>query len=125
MWFYIFMFICNLLIPSAMLIAGHCMVTCPPENRNGYMGYRSGLAKKNKDTWLFAHDYCGKLWKKLGAALLILTVIVQLPFLHSNDTVIGIMTVALVGVQIAVILGSVVSVEKALKKAFDSNGVRK
>lgn len=92
---------------------------------NGYVGYRSPRAKKNKDTWLFAHDYCGKLWKKLGAVLLILTIIVQIPFIHSSENTIGIMTVVLESVQVAVMLVSIVSVEKALNRTFDSNGVKR
>lgn len=125
MWFYISMFLCNLLIPLIMLIAGHCMCRHPPKKINGYVGYRSPMAKKNKDTWLFAHEYCGKLWEKLGAVLLLPSIIVQLPFVHANDDRIGILTAVLESVQIAVMLCSIVSVEKALMRTFDSNGVKK
>lgn len=125
MWFYISMFLCNLLIPLIMLIAGHCMYRHPPKKINGYVGYRSQMAKKNKDTWMFAHEYCGKLWEKLGAVLLIPSIIVQLPFVHANDDRIGILTAVLESVQIAIMLCSIVSVEKALMRTFDSNGVKK
>lgn len=125
MWFYVSMFLCNLLIPLIMLIAGHCMYRHPPKKINGYVGYRSPMAKKNKDTWMFAHEYCVKLWEKLGAVLLIPSIIVQLPFVHANDDRIGILTAVLESVQIAVMLCSIVSVEKALMRTFDSNGVKK
>lgn len=125
MWFYILMFLCNLLVPLTMWTAGQSMYKHPPKNRNGYTGYRSKLAKMNQDTWLFAHDYCGRLWKKLGFILLIPSILVQLPFMYSTDTMIGIMTAVLISVQTLVMLASIVCVEKALKRTFDSSGIRK
>lgn len=125
MWFYISMFLCNLLIPLVMLIAGHYMQKCPPKKINGYIGYRSSMAKKNKDTWLFAHMYCGTLWKTLGAVLLIPSILVQLPIIHASDDVIGIMTAIPESVQVVVMLVSIAIVEKALRKTFDSNGIKK
>lgn len=119
MSFYISMYICNLIIPVIMLIGGYCMYKNPLKEINGVMGYRTKRSKKNKETWAFAHDYCGKLWIKLSLVLLIFTIIIQLPFIHSSDDVIGIMTLVLEAVQIAVLLGSVVRVEIALKRKFD------
>ena len=71
MWFYIMMFTCNLLIPIVMLICGFFMSKYPPKEINGIIGYRTTMSRKNMDTWKFAHDYCGKLWLKLGLLLLI------------------------------------------------------
>lgn len=118
MWFFITMFICNLLIPLVMLIGGYCMYKRPPKEINGAVGYRTKMSMKNKDTWAFAHNYCGKLWIKLGAILLIPTIISQLFFIHASDNVIGNVTIVLESVQIIVLLGSIVPVEKALKKTF-------
>ena len=92
MWFFITMFICNLLIPLIMLVCGYFMYNKPPKEINSVVGYRTKMSKKNKDTWEFAHNYCGRLWLKLGIALVIPSVIVQIPFVHSNDSVIGNMT---------------------------------
>ena len=80
MEFYIFLFLCNLLIPLIMLIAGYSMYKNPPKEINGLVGYRTAMSRKNKDTWAFAHNYCGKLWMKSGGILLIPTVIAQIPF---------------------------------------------
>lgn len=125
MWFYITMFICNLLIPLVMLVGGYCMYKKTPKEINGVIGYRTKMSRKNKDTWKFAHEYCGKLWIRLGIILLAVTVIVQLPFLHSTDNVIGWMTLILESGQLIVLLGAILPVERALKRIFDENGNRK
>lgn len=125
MWMFITMSICNLLIPLIMLLGGYLMYKKPPKEINSVVGYRTKMSKKNKDTWEFAHNYCGRLWLKIGIVLFILTFIVQIPFVHSSDNAIGNMTLIVETVQIVVLLGSIIPVEQALKKTFDENGVRK
>lgn len=125
MCFFISMFICNMLIPLIMIIGGYFMYKKTPKEINGVIGYRTKMSKMNKDTWMFAHNYCGRLWLKLGIALVIPTVIVQIPFVHSNDNVIGNMTLIVEMIQLVVLLCSIIPVEQALKKAFDENGVRR
>ena len=125
MWFFISMFICNILIPLIMIMGGYFMYKKPPKEINSVVGYRTKMSKKNIDTWMFAHNYCGKLWLKLGTALLIPTVIVQIPFIHSNDNVIGTVTLIVETVQLVVLIGSIIPVENALKKTFDENGIRR
>lgn len=125
MWFYITMFICNLLIPVVMIFAGYWMYRKPPREINAVIGYRTKASRKNKDTWLFAHDYCGRLWLKLGIVVLVATIIVQIPFVHASEDAIGNMTLIVEAVQILTLLGSIVPVEKALKRTFDENGVRR
>ena len=120
LWFWIMMFICNLLIPVFMWGAGVMMYKCPRQNINYYTGYRTKRSMKNMETWKFAHDYCGRLWVKLGIGMLIPTIVVQLPFIHSSDDTIGLMTVIICVIQIAVLLGSIIPVERALKKKFES-----
>ena len=125
MGFFIAMFVCNLLMPLMMLIGGYCMYKKPPKEINGFVGYRTAMSKKNKATWTFAHDYCGRLWIRLGFIILIPTILVQIPFVHSSDDAVGIVTLIVETVQLAVLIGSIVSVEKALKRTFDENGVRR
>jgi len=125
MFLFITMFICNMLMPLIMLIGGYCMYNNPPKEINGVIGYRTKMSRMNKDTWTFAHDYCGRLWYKAGRILVISTVIIQIPFIRSSENAIGIMTLILEGVQLIVLLGSIVVVEKALKRTFDHNGDRR
>ena len=125
MGFFIAMFVCNLLMPLIMLIGGYCMYRKPPKEINGLVGYRTTMSKKNKDTWKFAHDYCGRLWIKLGLILLFPTILVQIPFVHSSENAIGIVALIVEAVQLTILIGSIVPVEKALKRTFDENGDRR
>lgn len=108
-----------------MLIGGYCMYKNPPKEINGLVGYRTTMSKKNNDTWSVAHEYCGRLWMKLGLMLLIPSIIVQIPFVHSDDDAIVIVTLIIETIQLVVLIGSIVSVEKALKRTFDENGIRR
>ncbi|MCI5596537.1 MAG: SdpI family protein [Lachnospiraceae bacterium] len=125
MVFFICMFICNLLIPATMIITGYFMYKKPPKEINGVIGYRTTMSRKNMDTWKFAHDYCGRLWLKLGIILLVPSIIVQIPFVNSDENTVGILTLIIEGVQLVFLLGSILPVERALKRTFDENGKRR
>ena len=125
MGFFIFMFICNLLIPLIMIAAGFLMYKKTPKEINGLIGYRTPRSSKNKDTWAFAHEYCGKLWFKWGLILLVPSVIVQIPFFNSGEDTLGAVSVAFETVQLVFLIGTIFIVEKALKRTFDENGNRK
>lgn len=125
MGFWVAMFIFNLLVPLLMVVFGRIMYKHAPKSINGVYGYRTSMSMKNEDTWKFAHDYCGRLWYKIGLIMLIPSVLVQLPFVKSSTDTIGIMTVVLETVQICVMIASIFPTEKALRKTFDKYGNRK
>lgn len=125
MGFWIFMFVCNMLIPVLMIVVGRIMWKRAPKKINGIMGYRTAMSMKNMDTWKFAHEYCGKLWWKLGWVMLIPSVLVQLPFPGSGEDAVGIVSGILCTVQCVVLIGAIVPVEKALKRNFDKDGKRR
>ena len=118
MWFWIFMFFSNMLVPLVMIGAGRMMWKQCPEKINRVYGYRTKHSMKNMDTWKFAHEYCGKLWWKIGWIMLIVSIVVQIPFVHSSEDVIGKLGVVLCVVQLIVLLGSIIPTEIALKKKF-------
>lgn len=125
MGFWVAMFIFNLLVPLLMVVFGRIMYKHAPKSINGVYGYRTSMSMKNEDTWKFAHDYCGRLWYKIGLIMLIPSVLVQLPFVKSSTDTIGIMTVVLETVQICVMIASIFPTERALRKTFDKYGNRK
>lgn len=125
MGFWVAMFIFNLLVPLLMVVFGRIMYKHTPKTINGVYGYRTSMSMKNEDTWKFAHDYCGRLWYKVGLIMLIPSVLVQLPFVKSSTDTIGIMTVVLETVQICVMIASIFPTERALRKTFDKYGNRK
>lgn len=125
MWFWWFMFICDLLIPILMIVAGNMMRKHSPKKINGLIGYRSARSMKNIDTWKFAHDYCGRLWWKTGWIMLIPSLVIHFPFYHSSENTVGTVGIILCIIQSAVLLLSIFPTEKALKRAFTDEGIRK
>lgn len=121
MGFWIFMFLCALLIPGLMLLSGHVMWKHPGK-ANWIFGYRTTRSTKNPQTWHFANTYCGKLWWKLGKWMLIVSALVMLPFLGAGEDLISLVGGAAVSVQTVIMLLSIYPTEKALKKNFDQNG---
>jgi uncharacterized membrane protein len=96
-----------------------------PKEINGIYGYRTTMSMKNQDTWNFAHQYCGELWKKIGFFMLIPSFILTLLTYQRGNEMQGIVSIVIVTVQVVLLIGSIVPVEKALKKNFDQNGHRK
>jgi len=125
MWFWWFMFVCDLLIPVLMIVAGRMMWKHTPKSINGIVGYRTSRSMKNMDTWRFAHDYCGRLWWKAGWILLVPSVLVHLPFIHSSAEVIGTVGGILCVLQCIALVASIFPTERALKKTFTKEGVRR
>lgn len=122
MGFWIFLIMCNLLIPVLMIVLGKVFIKNPPKTINGIYGYRTPRSKKNQDTWNFAHLYCGKLWWKIGWIMLPLSVIGMLPAIGKNDTIVGeVGTVVIIAECIALVV-PIFFVERALGKKFDKDG---
>lgn len=90
---------------------------CPGKINRVY-GYRTKRSMKNMETWKFAHEHCGKLWWKIGWMMLVVTCVVQIPFIHSSEDVIGKLGAVLCSIQLIVLLGSIIPTEVALKKKF-------
>ena len=53
MWFWWFMFCCDILIPVTMIACGWMMWKYCPKNINGLVGYRTSRSMRNMDTWKF------------------------------------------------------------------------
>lgn len=125
MWSWWFIFACDLLIPVMMLGFGKIMRKHAPKDINYIFGYRTTRSMKNDDTWKFAHEYCGRLWCKIGIIILIPTVIVHIPFYNSNENTIGMVATIVMTIQVIVLIASIFPTEIALKKNFNDDGTRK
>ncbi len=120
---WIILLVCSFLCPLLMLGFGLISSKHPPKTINSWYGYRTTRSMKSQAAWDFAHRYCGRLWTWLGLALLgISLVALVLVGLLAGDTAGSIAAVILLGVQILVLLGSIVPVEQALKRNFDEDG---
>lgn len=125
MWFWWFMFVCDLLIPVLMIICGRMMWKHAPGNINGIIGYRTARSMKNIDTWRFAHDYCGRLWWKIGWGMLVPSAVIQLPFYSSSVNWIGTVGGVLCVIQCIILIVSIFPTERALKATFTDEGRRR
>lgn len=74
---------------------------------------------------MFAHRFCGKLWFRLGFALLPLSVIPFFFVLFKETTTVAYMSFAIVMLQLILMAGTIWITEAALKKTFDQDGIRR
>lgn len=125
MGFWIFMLLMDLLIPLTMIALGKLFITKSPRNINPVFGYRTTMSMKNKDTWEFAHKYCGRLWLKCGLVLLPLSVIPLIFVFDKGTDIIGTVGDIVCIVQLVPLIGTIFPTEAALKKTFDKNGIRR
>ena len=125
MWFWWFIFVCDLLIPILMIIAGNMMWKHAPEKINGVIGYRTARSMKNTDTWKFAQNYCGRLWWKMGWIMFIPSVVIHFPFYQSSENVIGIVAAIVCTIQCLILVFTIFPTERALKRTFTEEGIRR
>ena len=119
------MFFSDLLVPLVMIIAGAIMQKRPPKDINCLLGYRTTHSMKNMDTWRFAHEYCGRLWWRVGLVMLVLSTISHIPFYHSDESTLTIIQLVIMTIECIVLVVSIFPTEAALKHTFDENGNRK
>ena len=122
MGFWLFVTVMDLLVPAIMLYFGRRFQKKPPEKINQIYGYRTARSMKNQETWRFAHETCGRLWVRLGAVLLLLSLAAAAMTFGRGVETAGIVSAVVVVVQMVVVIGSIVPVERALKRNFDDQG---
>jgi uncharacterized membrane protein len=125
MGFWIFMLLVNMMIPLIMIGVGTSWKKNPPRTINKVYGYRTRRSSQNQETWNFAQQEIGKIWKNTGLALIPISVIWMLPLLGKNEDTVGFWASFLCLAQVAVMFVSIFFVEKALKKQFDKDGKRR
>lgn len=116
--FWCFLLVMLSLLPGVMLFFGNEFLRRPGAINGGY-GYRTKRSMASQEAWDFAHHTCGKLWKKLGRWMLPLSFLAMLPALGFSVEGMGIWCLGLMGIQLVVMLGTIVPVERALKQNFD------
>ena len=125
LFFWIFMLLMDLLIPLTIIGFGKMFLNKTPKNINAAFGYRTTMSMKNKDTWEFAHKYCGKIWHICGWIMLPLSVIPLLFVLNGSIDTIANVGLIICVIQLVPLVGSIFPTEAALKKTFDHNGFRR
>lgn len=122
MGFWLFCTASCLLVPAVMLYFGWRFLKKPPKHINSFYGYRTSRSMKNQQTWDFAHQVCGRLWFRWGLVLLPLSLLAMLLVLGKDTEELGVWLMWVTVIQVVVLLGSIVPVERTLKKNFDQFG---
>ena len=125
MGFWIFMTSMDLLVPLIMMGFGSRFQRHAPKEINGFYGYRTSRSVKNRDTWVYAHHYSGRLFFQSGLVMLLLAVAISLFILGKGETIVAIVGCSVIVLQIIPMLVVIFFTEKALKKIFDDNGNRR
>ena len=123
--FYVYMLLTSLLIPVIMLVFGWIFHRQAPKKINVWYGYRSARSMKNEDTWVFAHQHIGRTWMLVGAVLLVISVIPMIAVYGKDDDTVSVVSLVLLFVQMIPMIMSLIPTERALKRTFDENGIRK
>lgn len=108
-----------------MIGFGRSFLKNTPKEINAVFGYRTSMSMKNKDTWEFAHKYCGKIWYACGLIILPITVIFMLLVIGKSNDYVGTAGGIICGIQLIPLIGSVFPTEITLKRIFDHNGKRR
>lgn len=119
------MLACDLTVPGIMALAGWMMWKHCPQDINAAYGYRTWRSMRNMDTWKFAHAHCGRLWRKLGLALLVPSILPQIPFMKSSRALISAIGIIIMAVQASLMAVSMLTTEAALKRTFKDDGTRR
>ena len=122
MGFWIFMLVMDTLIPLTMIGFGKYFLKKAPKKINSVFGYRTAMSMKNRDTWEFAHKYCGAIWYICGWVLLPLSIVPMFFVIGRSEDNIGTLGEIICAVQLIALMGSIFPTEMALRKNFDKNG---
>ncbi len=125
MGFWVFMLLMNVMVPFTMIGFGKMFLHHIPDEINGVFGYRTRMSTKNRDTWEFAHQYCGRLWFIFGLILLPLSIAPMFFVIGQSEDAIGNLGGVICIVQCVFLVGSIFPTERALRKNFDRNGMRR
>lgn len=125
MKFFIYLYISNILIPLLTMAAGYFMYKHTPKNINSFIGYRTSLSKKNQDVWEFSNKYAGKVMLITGSVLLILSVIVPLFFIHTDENIFSTFFTAAALTEVGILLCTLIPMNNKIKRTFDENGNRR
>lgn len=123
--FWVFMLVMALLLPLSMMLFGYLFYYKTPKTINGVYGYRTKMSRKNQQTWEFAHKYCGKIWMLIGTAMLPLSIGCMKRVVDADVDTIGNWSGVLVSVQCVLMILTIPLTERALRKNFTKNGIRK
>lgn len=107
------------LIPILILFVGAMMFKHPPKKINLIIGFRTKESMKDEKAWIFANQYCGKLWIKIGIIMLLISICIY-GLIHFKLLILTeIFATIFILLQVAVIVIATFIVENKLKNEKD------
>lgn len=79
-WIDMFIRLCVLAAPVAVLFFGLWWLLLPPKEANHHVGYRCYFGMGSVDAWRFTQKLAGSLWTALGLGLLAIAVLISNKF---------------------------------------------
>ena len=123
MWF--FMLFIAIVLPFIMFMSSFYFIAGGPKNINNIFGYRTGRSMNNKDTWIFAHEYCGKLWLKVSIVFILASIVIMLCLIKTDQRVFVTVGFVIFIAEFVTLFFTINKTEKALADNFDIKGNRK
>lgn len=123
MWF--FMLFIAIVLPLIMFMSSFYFIAGGPKNINNIFGYRTGRSMINKDTWIFAHEYCGKLWLKVSVVFILASIVIMLCLIKTDQRVFVAVGFVIFIAEFVTLFFTISKTEKALADNFDIKGNRK
>ena len=113
-----FFFVENLVFPLAMIIIGFVIQKSLPKMDIDHLSFRSKLAVRSHDTWLFAQRYFSKMLRLLGGFSFGITAVLFIAFFpyFSEHTLLTTL------LHCAALICSCCCTDIALKKGFTAEG---
>ena len=112
----------DVMLPLILIVFGIFALAVIPRKPNWIMGYRTPMACKNQDTWVFAHKHFGKQMIIFGLVYAILLIVRAILVENGvSSWIIGVVIAA----QVIAVLLALIPTEIALRKEFDKNGNRR
>ena len=115
-------YVMTLLIPLLMLATGLVFSRWTPKSINYLIGYRTRRSMINQETWNFANRTMGRIWITWSLLLLIPSGLVLFFLKTRVEQNLETWIVVLTLVQLAVLILSIIPVERALKAKFGDKG---
>ena len=123
MWGTILVVVC--VMSATMIGFGLYFSMAGPKKINFVFGYRTPMSMKNLDTWRFGNIFAGRYMWRTGVVLLIGSLAALFAVISSGDDVVRTAGIIIIIVHAAMIFGTIILTEVALRRNFDRQGNRK
>lgn len=114
-----------LVIPCVMLVIGLFGWFLPPKEANWHLGYRTRQAMGTEESWFFAQKLRGMIWTIAGGAMLIPAIVLRGLMAKGSMDYASRMVITFVGIQLAVLLLSLIALRIVMIVRYDRKGNRR